>query len=107
MPIWILSALGLVIIATVGDLLIKLSSQKPGHMALLLIAAVLYASTAFGWFFVFRHLKLADVGAYFALFSTLFLVLLGTFYFHEKLNGVEILGIALALISIILLARFS
>ena len=67
----------------------------------------LYASTAFGWVFVMKHLKLAP-SASFILFSLLLLLTaIGVVLFHESLNYFEVIGIVLAVISLVLLMRFA
>jgi small multidrug resistance pump len=106
---WIFVSAILTFGAVLGDFFIKTGSNNRGALALrwLLVGAIIYGSTAFGWFFVFRHLKLATISVLFALWSMLALTFVGVVIFHEKLHAFEILGMILALFSIILLTRFA
>lgn len=105
----ILIVLALSAAGVFGDFLIKLASEntKPFLTKWFVLGAVVYAITAFGWTVAFKHLKVGTLGAFYALFTVLLLVALGVFYFNEKLNHYELTGIVLAIISIILLSRFS
>lgn len=68
---------------------------------------VLYALTAFGWFFALKHMKLATVSVYYSVFIILLSVAVGILYFKERLSVHEFLGIGLALVSLVLLSRFT
>ncbi len=106
--IWLGAVVGLALIGVLGDFFIKLSSVKsPANLKIFLLGLVIYASTAFGWFFVMRHVKLSTLGVFYALGTVLFLTILSVGYFKESLNHYEALGIILAIISLILLARFA
>ncbi len=98
----------LAVIGVVGDFFIKLAGYgtKFIEMKWFIVGAIFYLSTAFGWFYVIKHIKLSDLGVIYALTTILFLVAIGVFYFHEKLNVYEIIGIITAIISFILLSRF-
>lgn len=67
---------------------------------------LLYAASAFGWVFTFRHIKLSTVGVIYSLSTILMLTALGVLIFNEALNSYEVAGIFLAVTSIILLSRF-
>ena len=99
-----MSALGVA-----GDYLLKLASADVSHTNFKLLAAgvFVYALTALGWFYALAHLKLAVVGVIYSVSTVLLLTLLGAFYFREHLSYMEILGLVLALLSLILLARFA
>lgn len=92
-----------------ADIFIKLAGSGPKAVEMKWFAAgfLIYASTAFGWFYVMKHVKLSSLGAIYAVSTILLLVAVGVFYFHEKINLYEIIGIALALISVVLLAKFA
>lgn len=96
-------------IGVLGDFFIKLSGQGSKFMdvKIFLIGLLVYALTAFGWFYVMKHIKLSSLGVIYALSTVLFLVAVGVFYFHEKLNVIEIIGIFTAVLSLILLSRFA
>ncbi|MBU2539614.1 hypothetical protein KJ786_00415 [Patescibacteria group bacterium] len=68
---------------------------------------MIYASTAFGWFFVMKNIKLATLGVFYAVSTILFLVIIGTFYFKEPINIYEMIGIIGAIASLILLGKFA
>lgn len=74
---------------------------------MLILGAVIYGLTAFGWFFVMRKIKLSTVGVLYGVSCVVLLTLVGVFYFKEKINPLEIFGIALAIISLIILSRFA
>jgi len=96
-------------IGVLGDFFIKLSGQGSKFMdvKIFLIGLLVYALTAFGWFYVMKHIKLSSLGVIYALSTVLLLVAVGVFYFHEKLNVIEIIGIFTAVLSLILLSRFA
>ncbi len=105
----ILGVAGLAIIGVIGDFFIKLSGYGPKFIEIkwFILGFVLYASTAFGWFWVMKYIKLSSLGVVYAITTMLCLVGVGVFYFHEKLNVYEIIGILMALGSIALLSRFA
>ena len=72
-----------------------------------IIGLVVYASTAFGWFFVMKHEKLSTLGVFYAVTTVLFLTLVSVFYFKESINAYEIAGIALAIVSLVIMGRFA
>ena len=98
--------IGLSLVGVLGDFLLKLAGEKGINWALFLTGLLVYASTAIGWFFVLRYIKLPTLGVFYAVTTILALTLISVFYFKETLNGYEILGIGSALLSLILLARF-
>jgi len=93
----------------VGDFFIKLAGNGSKYMDVkwFILGFVIYASTAFGWFYAMKHIKLSSLGVIYALSTVLLLVAVGVFYFHEKLNIREIAGITTAIISLLLLSRFA
>jgi drug/metabolite transporter (DMT)-like permease len=97
------------LLAVVGDYFLKRASaaEAPFRTGTFLIGFVIYASTAFGTVFVFRHLKLATSGVVYAVCLVLMLTVLGIVGFRETLKPVEMLGIAMALGSLVLLTRFA
>jgi small multidrug resistance pump len=100
---------GLSLLAVVGDYFLKRASSAdaPFRTGTFLIGFVIYASTAFGTVFVFRHLKLATSGVVYAICLVLMLTVLGIVGFRETLKPAEMLGIAMALGSLVLLTRFA
>ncbi len=66
-----------------------------------------HASTAFGWFLVLKYMRFVEVGAFYSVSMVLMLTAIGVYQFNEELHPREILGILLAVTSLLLLARFS
>src|SRR5215216_5305428 len=66
------------------------------------ISVALYASTAFGWVFVMKHLKLSTISVLYSVSLVLLLTAIGVALFHESLNYFEVIGIVLAVISLVL-----
>jgi multidrug transporter EmrE-like cation transporter len=97
------------IVGVVGDYFLKLASDRdrPLTCVWFYVGFLVYASTAFGWVFVMRHLKLATMGVVYSISMILLLMLIGVVFFRESLNAYEIAGIALAIAALILLMRFS
>ncbi|MDD4878398.1 MAG: hypothetical protein PHO02_05185 [Candidatus Nanoarchaeia archaeon] len=109
--IWfaILIGIGLSIVTVFGDTIVKHSSLQSGFSGWkwLLLGALIYGATAFGWFFVMRKIKLSTLGVLYSVSIVIFLTLVSIFYFKEKINLFEIFGIILALISLGILAKFA
>lgn len=99
----IMSAVGIV-----GDYFLKRASEaeQPLTSKHFFVGLVFYASTAFAWVFVMRHLKLATIGVIYSVCMILMLTGMGVVFFNESLNRSEVAGIILAIASILLLARF-
>ena len=97
------------IIGVVGDYFLKLASarEQPLRTSWFYIGFVLYASTAFGWVFVMRHLKLATIGVLYSVSLVLLLTVIGVVLFRESLSYFEVIGIMLAVASLMLLMRFA
>jgi multidrug transporter EmrE-like cation transporter len=104
-----LIGIGLSIATVIADALIKNASSQNGFSGwhTLLIAAIIYGLTAFGWFFVMRKVKLSTIGALYGVSSVILLTFLSVFFFKEKISFMEIIGIGLAIISLIILSRFA
>jgi len=97
------------VIGVVGDYFLKLASarEQPLRTGWFYLGFVLYASTAFGWVFVMRHLKLASIGVLYSISMVLLLPAIGVVLFQESLNYFEVIGIVLAVASLVLLMRFA
>jgi multidrug transporter EmrE-like cation transporter len=104
----VLVAVGMSCFGIIGDYFLKRASaaERPLLTRWFAIGLVLYASTAFAWVFVMRHLKLATIGVIYSLCMILLLTGMGVFLFGEKLHPGEIVGILLAIASLVLLSRF-
>ena len=102
--------IGLSLIGVWGDYFIKLSGNYPEKYIdykYFIIGLLLFSSTAIGWFFVMKHIKLSTLGVIYGVTTILALTLIGTLFFKENLNFYEIIGLILGLSSIFLLVRFS
>jgi multidrug transporter EmrE-like cation transporter len=97
------------LLAVVGDYFLKRASNAPAPFRTVdfLTGFVIYASTAFGTVYVFRHLKLATSGGIYAVCFVVLLTALGTLGFRESLRISEILGLCMAIGAVILLTRFT
>jgi small multidrug resistance pump len=97
------------VVGVLGDYFLKLSSahEQPLRTRWFYVGFVIYASTAFGWVFVMRHLKLATIGVIYSVSMVLLLTAVGVVLFRESLNYYELAGIVLAVVSLVLLVRFA
>jgi small multidrug resistance pump len=96
------------VVGVLGDYFLKLASAKsePLKSIWFYIGFVVYASTAFGWVFVMKHLKLATISVVYSVSMIVLMTAMGVLIFRESLNGYEIVGLVLAIASLILLTRF-
>src|SRR5947209_2737135 len=97
------------VVGVLGDYLLKVASAQkdPLRSGWFYVGFAVYASTAFGWVFVMRHLKLATIGVVYSVSMILLLTGIGAVVFREPLNAYEIAGLAMAIGSLILLIRFA
>jgi len=104
-----LIVVGLSLIGVLGDYFIKLSGSnevKYIDIKWFVIGFIVYASTAIGWFFVMKHIKLSTLGVIYGVTTVVALTAVGVFFFKEHLNTYEIIGIIAGVSSIVLLSRF-
>ena len=97
------------VIGVVGDYFLKVASarEQPLRTGSFCLGFALYASTAFGWVFVMRYLKLGTISVLYSVSLVLLLTAIGVVVFRESLNYFEVIGIVLAVISLVLLMRFA
>ena len=97
------------LVGVLGDYFLKLASQREHSLRTpwFYLGFALYASTAFGWLFVMKHLKLATISVLYSVSMVLLLTAIGTHVFREPLKPLEVVGIVLALASLVLLVRFA
>jgi len=97
------------VIGVLGDYFLKVASARdqPLRTTWFYLGFALYASTAFGWVFVMKHLKLATISVLYSVSLVLLLTVIGVLVFRESLNYFEMIGIALAVLSLVLLMRFA
>ena len=97
------------VVGVLGDYFLKLASAyaQPLRTGWFYLGFALYASTAFGWVFVMKHLKLATISVLYSVSMVLLLTAVGVVFFRESLNYLELAGIVLAVASLVLLMRFA
>jgi drug/metabolite transporter (DMT)-like permease len=105
----ILVTIAFSVVGVLGDYFLKLASarEQPLRTIWFYVGFVLYASTAFGWVFVMKHLKLATISVLYSVSLVLLLTAVGVVVFRESLNTYEVIGIVLAVASLVLLMRFA
>lgn len=105
----ILVTVGFSAVGVLGDYLLKRASayENPLRSRWFYVGFAVYASTAFGWVYVMRHLKLATIGVVYSVAMILLLTAIGAIIFRESLNAYEIIGIVMAVGSLVLLMRFA
>lgn len=105
----VLVTVGFSVVGVVGDYFLKLASQQemPLRSVWFYVGFVIYASTAFGWVFVMKYLKLATVGVVYSVSMVVLLTAVGAIGFRESLGPREIAGVILAIASLYLLTRFA
>lgn len=96
-----------VVTTMVGDYLLKLASLRPSAFTTpeFFAGAAIYALSAVGWVYAMRHMSLAAIGVYYSMLMLILLAAMGVVFFGERLAAREVIGLALACVSILLLAR--
>ena len=91
-----------------ADYLLKRASNQAAErsVSLVLVGLFVYAGMAGGWVYVMRHLSFAQIGVVYSVSTVLLLTLVGTLVLKEPLRGHEVVGAAMAVGSLLLLARF-
>lgn len=104
-----ITAIALSIITVVADIFIKNASLATAFSGwkLLILGCLIYGLTGLGWFYVLRNIKLSTSAVIYGVSCIILLTLVSVFYFKEKISSFEVLGIILAIASIIILARFA
>src|SRR5262245_20344148 len=94
----VLVTIGFSLVGVVGDYFLKLASgrEQPLRAGWFYVGFALYASTAFGWVFVMRHLKLATISVLYSVSMILLLTAIGVVMFRESLNYAELAEIGRA-----------
>ncbi len=109
MSAWIgyLSCTGACAVVLVGDYFVKTAAdrQLPLTSWQCLLGLVFYGASGVGFYFTLRHVSLAQMGVAFSALSLLSLCALGVIAFGETMGLREYLGVATAILSMILMAR--
>src|SRR5215813_14494645 len=97
------------VIGVLGDYFLKLASgrEQPLRTSWFYLGFALYASTAFGWVFVMKYLKLATISVLYSVSLVLLLTAIGVVLFRESLSYFEMIGIVFAVVALVLLMRFA
>lgn len=105
----ILVTIGFSMFGVLGDYFLKLASSEPAwfRSKWFYLGFAIYGSTAFGWLYVMKHLKLATIGVVYSVSMILLLSVIGVVGFRESLSMYEIAGILMAICSLVLLMRFA
>lgn len=105
----ILVTLAFSLIGVAGDYFLKLASQTENSFRSpwFYVGFTLYASTAFGWLYVLKHLKLATISLVYSVSMVVMLTAVGVVFFKETLSTYEIIGMVMAIGSLVLLSRFA
>lgn len=108
-PLAVVVTVAFSVVGVVGDYFLKLASgrDQPLRSGWFYLGFALYASTAFGWVFVMRHLKLATISVVYSVSMVLLLTAIGVGLFGESLSYYEVAGIGMAVGSLVLLTRFA
>jgi small multidrug resistance pump len=97
------------VVGVCGDYFLKLASREENSLSTpwFYVGFTLYASTAFGWVFVMKHLKLGTISVLYSVSMVVLLTAVGVVIFRETLNYAEIAGLIMAIGAMILLVRFA
>lgn len=108
-PLALVVTVAFSLVGVLGDYFLKLASaREESHKSgWFYLGFALYASTAFGWVFVMKHLKLATISIVYSVSMMLLLTVVGVVLFGESLNFYEVVGLVLAIVSLVLLMRFA
>ena len=103
----VLVTIGFSAFGVLGDYFLKRASlqEYPVKTGSFAVGFTVYASTAFGWLFVMRYMKLGTIGVVYSMSLIILLTLTGVLVFDESISKYEILGIILALAALFLLIR--
>ncbi len=100
-----------VAIATVvvifADYLIKIAADRELSVGSwqFLLGGTLYGLSTIGWFIAMKSISLVHIGVAYSVFTILALSAMGVILFGESLHARETLGIGMAVVSLILMAR--
>jgi drug/metabolite transporter (DMT)-like permease len=104
----LLVAIGLAGAGVLADYFLKLASERQSSVEAgwFWLGLGVYAAMAGGWVYVMRHLSFAEIGIVYSVTTVLLLTAVGVVVLRETLHGYEVLGAAMAVGSLLLLARF-
>jgi multidrug transporter EmrE-like cation transporter len=101
MYLWLMLS---VMLNVLGEYYCKLWANRPAW-ALALVACVLYGLSGITWLPVLLHKnQISTMAVIWFLLAIIFTFLLGTVYFHEKVNGFNVAGVLLAIVAVVFLS---
>lgn len=105
----ILVTIAFSLVGVLGDYFLKLASESEHALKTkwFYIGFIIYSSTAFGWVFVMKYLKLGTIGVVYSISMIVLLTAIGIIFFKETLNYYEIAGLLMAVGALVLLMRFA
>jgi len=97
------------LLGVLGDYFLKVASAHEDwrRSPAFYVGFVVYASTAFGWLFVMKHLKLGTIGVLYSMTMIVLLTAVGVVVFGERLSYAEVVALLMSLASLVLLVRFA
>jgi small multidrug resistance pump len=97
------------VVGVLGDYYLKEASRAQHSLKTVAfyVGFALYASTAFGWVFVMKYLKLATISVVYSISVVVLLTLIGLVKYGEVLSYAEIAGLVMAIGALVLLVRFA
>lgn len=97
------------IVTVVGDFFIKLAGNTAKYIDFkyFFYGMFLYLLTGVGWFFAMKKIELSSIGVIYGVTTGVFLAVIGVLFFHENINYIELIAIALGVASIFMLIRFA
>jgi small multidrug resistance pump len=103
----VLVTVGFSALGVLGDYFLKKASlqEYPVTTRAFVIGFAVYSSTAFGWLFVMRYLKLGTIGVVYSVSMVVMLTVVGVFAFGESISHSEVVGLILAVAALVLLIR--
>ena len=96
-------------VGVLGDVFLKLSGSGPKGFdwRLAVLGVAIMGASVIGVYFAFKQMKFASFGVLYSLGTILIMVLVGLFYFKERLTLPEMVGVAAACVAVALLGRFA
>ncbi|MCA1603319.1 MAG: transporter [Acidobacteria bacterium] len=103
----LLVVFALAAVGVLADYFLKLASERTNsaQSKWFWLGLSVYALMAGGWVYVMRHLSFAQIGIVYSVSTILLLIIVGTLVLKETLHLSEILGVAMAVGALLLLAR--
>ena len=100
--IWVIPLAALVLFEAIADIFAKEYSLKGGEFWLIAIAIYIIGNLC--WLYAIRHGSgLARGGDIFAVATAITATFIGVYFFHERLAGLQWLGIAFGFVALVLI----